>query len=281
MFEPTIDCDARLAFVPGVAYGKADGAPLLLDLLLPEAPTGAVTLWLHGGGWSGGSRVEGLGYWCALLAAHGIATAAVDYRLSGDATFPAQIHDVKAAVRWLRSHADDYGLDPERIGIWGHSAGGHLAALAALTGDLAELEGDCGAAGVSSRVKAVAMASAPSDFLSPGGELVNDRPGRVTQLFDGTVTEREALMRQASPIAHVHAGAPAFLIAHGTLDETVPYEQATRLRDALESADVPVEFISIDGGHHNWNPEPDVTTWPEVRYGEFAYVALRFFQGVL
>lgn len=85
MFVPTIDRDARLAFVPGIAYGEANGMPLLLDLLLPEAPTGAVTIWLHGGGWSGGSRIDGPSYWCALLAAHGIAAAAVDYRLSGDA----------------------------------------------------------------------------------------------------------------------------------------------------------------------------------------------------
>lgn len=280
MFVPTIACDARLAFIPGIAFGEADGVPLLLDLLLPESPTGAVTIWLHGGGWYGGSRVEGLGYWCALLAAHGIAVAAVDYRLSGDAVFPAQIHDVKAAIRWMRAHAGDYGLDPERIGIWGHSAGGHLAALAALTGDLPELEGDRGTSGSSSCVKAAAMASAPSDFLTPGGELVNDQDGAVTQLFGGMVTEREAAMRRASPLTHVHAGAPSFLIAHGTLDETVPYEQATRLRDALESVDAPVEFISIDGGYHNWNPKPD-STWPKVRYLEFAHLALRFFQRAL
>lgn len=280
MFVPSIDCDARLALIPGIVYGDADGVPLLLDLVLPESPTGAVSIWLHGGGWYAGSRIDGISYWCSLLAAHGIAAAAVDYRLSGDAVFPAQIHDVKAAIRWLRAHADDYGLDSGRIGIWGHSAGGHLAALAALTGDLAELEGDCDTPGVSSRVKAAAMASAPSDFLSPGGELVNDGDGPVTQLFGGTVTEREALMRESSPLAHVHPGAPPFLIAHGTLDETVPYDQATRLRDALESVDVPVEFISIDG-YHNWNPKPADPIWPKVRYVEFAYHALRFFQRAL
>lgn len=276
MFEPTTDISERLAFVPGITYGEANGTPLLLDLLLPESTTGPVTIWLHGGGWSGGSRIGGLSYWCAHLAAQGIATAAVDYRLSGDAVFPAQIHDVKAAIRWLRAHARDFGLDPERIGIWGHSAGGHLAALAGLTGDHPELEGDGGNRDVSSRVAAVAMASAPSDFLAPGGELINDRPSRVTQLFGGTVTEQEAAMRQASPLTYVRPDAPPFLIAHGTLDETVPYEQATRLRDALESVDVPVEFLTINDGYHNWNPKPD-STWPNVRYLEFADLAAQFF----
>ncbi|GAB3759222.1 alpha/beta hydrolase [Microlunatus parietis] len=280
MFEPTTDISERLTFVPGIVYGEADGTSLLLDLLLPASATGPVTIWLHGGGWSGGSRIGGLSYWCAHLAAQGIATAAVDYRLSGDAVFPAQLHDVKAAIRWLRAHARDYGLDPARMGIWGHSAGGHLAALAGLTSDHPELEGDGGNGGVSSRVAAVAVASAPSDFLAPGGELINDRPSQVTQLFGGTVAEQEAAMRQASPLTYVQYGAPPFLIAHGTLDETVPYEQATRLRDALNAVDVPVEFIAIDDGYHNWNPKPD-STWPKVRYLEFADLAAQFFHRVL
>lgn len=280
MFVPTIDRDARLSLVPGIAYGAADGVPLLLDLVLPDVPTGAMTIWLHGGGWSGGSRADGISYWCSLLAAHGIACASVDYRLSGDAVFPAQIHDVKAAIRWLGAHAADYAFHPERIGIWGHSAGGHLAALAAVTGDVPEMEGHCGTPGVSTRVQAAAVASAPTDFLTPGGEMVNHVPGaHVPRLFGGTVTEREDLMRTASPLTHVHRDTPPFLIAHGTRDETVPFDQATRLRDALERFDVPVEFIPIEGGYHNWNPQPGPDgIWPNVRYLEFAHHALRFFQ---
>ncbi|MBO0881173.1 MAG: alpha/beta hydrolase, partial [Mycobacterium sp.] len=144
--------------IPSQLYGNADGVELSLDLVLPQDKSAhPAAVWLFGGGWSDGSRTNGVSYWCSLLAAHGIACAAVDYRLSGDAPFPAQIHDVKAAIRWLRANAEAYQIDPDRIGIWGHSAGGHLAALAALTGDLPELEGHCGTPGVSSRIQAAAI----------------------------------------------------------------------------------------------------------------------------
>lgn len=114
-------------------------------------------------------------------------------------------------------------VDPAHIGIWGSSAGGHLAALAGVTGDLPEMEGTSGSAGYSSRVQAVALASAPSDFLHAGGQMSAgaEAPHHpVTQLFGGTVAERADLMHLASPIYHLHGGTPPFLIAHGTLDET-------------------------------------------------------------
>jgi len=282
MFVPTIDRSVPLTFIPGVPYGAADGVPLPLDVLCPHG--GATTrrpaaIWLHGGGWAGGSREEGISYWCALMASHGFVTVSVDYRLSGDAVFPAPIHDVKAAIRWLRANAEVYHIDQERIGIWGHSAGGHLAALAGVTGDLAELEGVSGAAGYSSRVQAVAMASAPSDFLSPTGQMRQyvEHESPVTQLFGGTLIEREDLMRLGSPIAHVSRNAPPFLIAHGTLDETVPFEQAERFAQALVSTGSQVDLVVREGAYHNWNDTPD-PTYPKVRYFEFAPLALAFFQ---
>lgn len=278
MFLPSVDRIAPLTLLPGLQYGKAGDAALPLDLVLPgDGGTGPrpAAVWLFGGGWFSGSRGGGPSYWCSSLAAHGIVCAAVDYRLSQYAPFPAQIHDVKAAIRWLRGNADTYRIDPDRIGIWGHSAGGHLAALAALTGDLPALEGDCGTPGVSSRVQAAAIASANSDFLSL--DLPDlDNPA-ITQLFGGGLAEREDLMRLASPITHVQPGGPPCLIAHGTRDETVPFSQAEQLHRALLDAGVPVEFVPIDGGYHNWNQSPEAT-WPKVRYFEFARLALRFFQ---
>ena len=133
----------------------------------PTAPRPAV-VWLHGGGWFSGARTEGLVHWCCpLLGAHGFVTVSIEYGLSYQAVFPAQIQDVKAAIRWLRANAAPCHIDPERIGIWGLSAGGHLAQLAGLTDDRPDLEGPCGSAGFSSRVQAVAVGSAPSDFLQP------------------------------------------------------------------------------------------------------------------
>lgn len=282
MFVPSLDHAVPLTLHAGVPYGEVGGVRLLLDLVLPQqaaAQRAPAALMVHGGGWFAGTRADVVTYWCAQLAAHGIVAASVDYRLSAEATFPAQIHDVKAAIRWLRANADTYGIDPNRVGIWGHSAGGHLAALAALTGDLAGLEGSCGTPGVSSRVQAVAIASAPSDFLSPGAEMVNDDPSAehpVTQLFGGTVAERAELMRLASPITHAHPDAPPFLITHGTLDETVPFGQARTLHRALVAAEVPVEFVPIDGGYHNLNLDPE--RCPPIGPPELAPMTLRFFQ---
>ena len=115
MFVPAIDRPVPLTLIPGLAYGEADGMPLLLDLVSPHTPAPTArpaVIWLHGGGWMAGSSVEEVSYWCALLAAAGFVAASVDYRLSGPAPFPTQIHDVKAAIRWLRANAATYHIDP-------------------------------------------------------------------------------------------------------------------------------------------------------------------------
>jgi acetyl esterase/lipase len=210
-------------------------------------------IWLHGYGWFAGTRRGHLEIaMSTLLASAGFITVSIEYRLSSEALFPAQIHDVKAGIRWLRANAATYGIDPDHIGIGGASAGGGLAALAGLTGDLPELEGSSGSPGYSSRVQAVAVASSPSDFLRPGGEMRNDVDGPVSWLFGGTVAEKRNLMELASPVTHVSRDAPPFLIAHGTLDETVPFDQARRLYEALQNAGATAEFFPLEGIYHNW-----------------------------
>lgn len=259
MTMPRINDPMPLTFIPDVRYGEAEGKPLLLDVIAPQGMPGRprpAVVWLHGFGWFAGTRRDNLEIsMCTFLAAHGFFTASIEYRLSGEATFPAQIHDVKAAIRWLRANAAIHGIDPDRIGVWGASAGGGLAALAGLTGDQPDLEGESGSPGYSSRVQAVAVASSPSDFLRQGGEMRNDTASPVTQLFGGTLAEKGELMRLGSPISHVSPGAPPFLIAHGTRDETVPLEQGERLYEALVSAGAEAEFIPIEGVYHNWMSE--------------------------
>lgn len=256
MVTPRIADPVPLTFVPDVRYGEADGKPLLLDVFAPQrqptAPRPAV-IWIHGFGWFAGTRRDNLEVsMCTFLAAHGFFTASIEYRLSDEATFPAQVHDVKAAIRWLRANAANYGVDPERIGIWGGSAGGHLAALAGLTGDLQDMEGQSGSPGYSSRVQAVAVASAPADFLRPGGAMQNNVDGPVARLFGGTVAEREEAMRQASLLTHISRGGPPILVAHGTRDEVVPFEQGECLYRALVQAGCEAQFIPIEGAYHNW-----------------------------
>src|SRR6266536_4384841 len=124
---------------------------------------------------------------CPLLAQHSVVAVSIDYRLSQEAPFPAQIHDVKAAIRWLRVNAATYHIDPNRIGIWGFSAGAHLAALAGVTGNVAELEGNGGASDVPSDVQAVSIGAGCADFLDFGGAIRNDSPYLVP-LFGGTLT---------------------------------------------------------------------------------------------
>ncbi len=190
------------------------------------------------------------------------AAATINYRLSGEATWPAQIHDCKAAIRWLRANAPKYGIDPDRIGVIGASAGGHLAALLGTSGGIATLEGDLGThAGVSSRVKCVVDQFGPSDLLAMG-----DYPSRIdhnapespeSKLIGGALPEHKDVARAASPITYVSRDDPPFLIFHGTEDPLVPFNQSERLAEALKAAGVSCTFVNVvDAGHGDFrSPE--------------------------
>ncbi|MGY1835983.1 alpha/beta hydrolase fold domain-containing protein [Blastococcus sp. SYSU DS0510] len=252
--------------MPGVPYAGWPGTrPLELDLHLPAgADPVPVVVFLHGGGWRLGSR-HGAGPMYrerspfTRLALAGIAVASVDYRLSGEATFPAQLHDAKAAVRWLRARAGELGIDPDRIAAWGESAGGHLAELLGLVSD-AGLEGDVGVPGPSSRVAAVVAWYAPSDVATvatdTGGDPA-DPTTREAQLLGAPAPDVPELAALASPLAHVSPTAPPFLLLHGRDDRFVPCVQSERLRDALATAGTDVELHTYPGADHMWLGAPD------------------------
>ncbi len=272
---------------PYVTHG---GTPLLLDLYLPAgAGPFPVVLWLHDGGWLTGDRR--LPVMVTPLLGRGVAIASIDYRLTSESgrygsvpvTFPAQILDVKGAVRWLRGHAEGFQLDPTRIGVWGSSAGGHLAALAGTSGDVAELEdGAAGSTHVSSRVQAVVDYYGPTDLLQlgpdqttpPGAAFSHDAPGGPGSLLIGFSRTGEglgvlranaartvppfppflALAQAANPITHVDALDPPTLIVHGDADTQVALQQSRRLRDALDAVGVPVELVVVPGAGHGGFP---------------------------
>lgn len=269
----TFSIPAGMTFEGDVPYGEGDGEALLLDYLAPDPrPAAALPalVWIHGGGWEAGDKragfVESLG---PALVQAGFVSFSINYRLSDQAKFPAQVHDVKAAVRWVRANADELDIDPERIGVWGHSAGGHLAALLGTTGNLPELEGASGSPGYSSRVQAVIAVSPPTDFLEIPAGWSHVEPRRVTsKLVDGPLEERGELVRMANPIAHIRPGTPPFLIIHGEDDEVVPVQQAVKLYDALVASGSEATLVRLpDADHWLAAPAHGITTegaWDEV-----------------
>lgn len=237
-----------------VEYARVGNRSLKLDLYLPAANDvpPPLIVWFHGGAWKAGSKSK-----CGIawMTGHGFAVASVDYRLSGEAVFPALVHDCKAAVRWLRAHAVDYGFSGDRIGVAGSSAGGHLAALVGLSADVVELEGDVGEdAGVSSRVQAVMDLYGMTDlYYNATVESARcDQPDcPLFQLLGGRPSQHLDLARQASPVRHVTADDPPVLVLHGTADPSLvrPF-QGRFLVDACRRAGVTAAIHLIDGAGH-------------------------------
>ncbi|MDX2037142.1 MAG: alpha/beta hydrolase [Isosphaeraceae bacterium] len=241
--------------VADVEYAKVGNRSLRLDLYLPEKSEGPVPVIvaIHGGAWLAGSKEGAVGI---REAARGYAVASVGYRLSREAIFPAQIEDCKAAVRWLRAHAKEYGLDPTRIGVIGHSAGGHLASMLGTTAKASEFEkGEH--LDQSSAVDAVCAMSGPSDLTAmaahaiPGATIDHDAADSPeSRLIGGPVQENKEKAAKANPITYVTKAAPPFLLIHGDADPLVPSNQSERLRDALERAGAKVRLEIIPGAGH-------------------------------
>lgn len=218
-----------------------------LDLYLPESTRPLpVLVWIHGGGWSGGDRSNPP---ILDFTGDGYAVVSVGYRLSGDAIFPAQIHDLKAAIRWLRANSATYNLDPDRIGVVGASAGGHLAALLGTSGGHAGLEGDLGNPEQSSEVQCVVDLFGPSD-LTRMGRRRDQKKSPEARLIGGPIDRNRGRAERAAPLRYVDAGDAPFLILHGDADPVVPLEQSRRLRDALRDAGVEATLLTEPGGGH-------------------------------
>jgi acetyl esterase/lipase len=244
-------------------FARVDTIDLKIDLYLPPprydfsgaesvlvagASQRPVILWMHGGGWRGGSRGEDSPAYTFVDS--GFVVASIDYRFSQQATWPAQLHDAKAAVRWLRAHAVDLRLDTARVVAWGNSAGGHIAALLGVTSPADSLEGRVGAdTGTSSRVRAVVDFYGPSNFL----EYIPRRWtswSSVGQLLGCGVSKCLERARLASPVTYASPGDPPFFITHGLADSTVPFSQSVALDSALQAAGVHVEFAPVSGADH-------------------------------
>lgn len=237
-----------------IPYAAVDGVKLLLDLHRPaNVENPPLVMFIHGGGFRNGDRKR-----CKLawIAEHGYAVASIEYRLSGVARFPAQIHDCKGALRWLRAHQQELGVDATRVVVAGTSAGGNLAALLAVSGGVDELEGTtAGHLEQSSRVEGAIDYYGPTDFLfrsKTQPAKTDDPAGSIYQLLGGPVRENRAAARLASPIHHVGPGDPPLLILHGDQDEVVFLAQSERLAEAYRAADLDVHLHVAAGEGHGW-----------------------------
>jgi acetyl esterase/lipase len=242
--------------IPDLVYGEVPGfRPLELDLYLPSSPsTAPVIVHVHGGGWRRGSRRHPLPRLGAdfyeRLAGRGFAVAAVDYRLSGEATFPAAVDDVRAAVGWVREQAAVHGLDAGRVFLWGDSAGGHLALMTALTG--ADVQG------VVAWFPVTDLAGLAADVAAAGGQPDHGPDSREALFLGAPAAAVPDLARAASPVNHASAAAPPVLLLHGAADDMVPPVQSIRLAEALHGADAAVELELVPGATHFWNGADDV-----------------------
>jgi acetyl esterase/lipase len=242
--------------VRDVTYKHIDGRNLQLDIYSPKSITHPlpVVLWIHGHRWSYGSKEQRPP---VNLMAQGYIVASLDYRPSGEASFPAAIEDCKAAVRWLRANAIAYHIDPDHIGAWGHSAGGHLAALLGTSGGVVELEGAGDNSTFSSRVQAVCDMSGPSDILQFYEAVSKSTDGSarrakssIEQFLGGSVEQNRAKAIAASPITYVSKDDAAFLIIHGENDMSIPVSQSEAFSDKLKAAGVDATLEIAKGRGH-------------------------------
>jgi len=240
-------------------YAATDNPRQRLDLLLPKTRKSTkplpVIAFIHGGGWRNGNKTSGRSRVMRFAASGEYAGVSIGYRLTGEAIWPAQIHDCKAAIRWIRANAKKYNLDPNRIAVMGSSAGGHLVAMLGTSGDVKQLEGTLGQhKGVSSRVTCVVDLYGPSDFLTIGrypSRLKHDSPNSPeAKLLGGAIADKKPAAREASPTTWVSADDPPFLIIHGTKDPVVPVDQSERLAEVLRKQHVQTLFIHVSEGAH-------------------------------
>jgi acetyl esterase/lipase len=228
----------------------------VLDLYVPKGDGPfPLIVWVHGGAWQAGSKESG--GQALRFVSQGYAVASINYRLSQHAVYPAQIHDCKAAIRFLRANAKKYRLDGDHIGVWGSSAGGHLVALLGTTGDVKDLEGDGGHRDVSSRVQAVCDWFGPTDLTRMAKQTVGKAAidhdaanSPESRLIGGAIQENTEKAKKANPLEYVSKDDPPFLIFHGDKDSLVPIGQSEILHEALKKAGVDSTFVRVAGAGH-------------------------------
>lgn len=249
--DPPFELPSGVEQIRDVVYGQGGDRELRGDLFVPSdygsGRPGIV--FVHGGGWRGGARTQ-FRRQAAHLATLGCVGLCIEYRLSGEAPFPAAVEDCKCAVRWLRARAGQYGIDPAKLAAAGGSAGGHLASMLGVTDASAGLEGAGWHPEQSSKVAAVVSFNGVSDMTA----LVGYR-GAIAAAVDwlgGMPDDMPDLYALASPITHVDPTSAPFLFLHGDADTTVPIEQSMSMEERLKQAGVRAEVFVVEGAAHGF-----------------------------
>lgn len=247
--------------IADLPYANTANPRQQLDLYLPQKPSTdkplPVVAIIHGT-FQNADRKSGLGFAQALVPSGEFAAVSIGYRLSDEAKWPAQIHDCKAAIRWIRANSQKYNLDPNRIGVIGPSAGGHLAAILGVSDKVPELEGTLGEhRALSSRVACVVDLFGPTNLLALG--VTHNRANSPeSRLLGGPLPEKQELARQASAITYITPDDPPFLIIHGNKDAVIPFLQSEMFVAALKKVEVSATLIPVDGGVHGNFRTPEV-----------------------
>ncbi|MBI3879022.1 MAG: alpha/beta hydrolase [Verrucomicrobia bacterium] len=239
-----------------IVYATYGERKVMLDLYLPKKPASEkipCIVVIHGGGWRSGDKTR-FAAQAAALAEQGFATACIGYRLLPEVEFPAPIVDCKAAVRWVRANAAKHGIDPDRLGAIGGSAGGHLVAMLGTSAGVKELEADGGNAGVSSRVQAVVAMATPADMSKFGERTKVDAK----------------LIALISPVTHVSKDSAPVLLLHGTKDTVVPMAQSELLLEKYKAAGASAELVKMEGGPHAF--------WNATHFDETMKLSVKFFR---
>ena len=253
----TLPAKAEVLTFEDLTYATYGSRELKLDLFKPANSSGLMPaiVGIHGGGWRKGTK-KNFGRHARYFAEHGYVAVSIEYRLSGEAPFPAHIEDCKAAVRWLRANAEKYGIDPDRIGATGHSAGGHLASLLATSSGVKELEGEGGNQEFSSAIQAAVPMGAQSDFETPRIRAMTAQPGGSEiwiQFMGGSLDEQEALYQLASPHHHLDAEDPPQMFITGERDNTDTH--AVPIRTSMVELSIPSGLLIIPEAPHPFLPE--------------------------
>lgn len=249
-----------------IVYVNTEIKPLHMHILLPKQKSKPrpLIVFIKGGGWGFKHPQKTFEFIPQLVAfaRNGYVVASVEHRTSHEGKFPTQLYDVKSAIRYLRAHAAEYNIDPKRVGVWGSSSGGHLAALLGTTGGIEELEGNGEYLNESSSVQAVVDWYGPTDLLQmskfPSDVDFDSPDSPESLLIGGPLQENKDKVKRANPITYITKDAPPFLIMHGDKDRRVPYNQSVLLYNALKQANVEVTMYKIQGAGHGGFSQPAI-----------------------